>query len=57
MSYKRALGAEFVSPALQRGEMGLHESDTESRRDGARTLLCGIRQPLRLDCKTTPHRK
>jgi len=37
--YKRAGGAEFVSPALQRGENGFHKFVTESHRDGARTLF------------------
>ena len=42
--HKRAGGAEFVSPALQRGEKGFHKFVTESRRDGARTLF--MQQPI-----------
>src|SRR5277367_5632422 len=39
MSSPRAGGAEFVSPALQRGETRFHHPATESRGDGARTFL------------------
>ena len=34
----RAVGAVFVSPALQRGEGRFHVRTPESRRDGARTF-------------------
>ena len=40
---KRAGGAEFVSPALQRGEKGFQKFVPESRRDGARILF--IQEP------------
>jgi hypothetical protein len=36
MSVKGARGAEFVSPALQRGEKRFHKLVMESRRDDAR---------------------
>ena len=37
--HKRAGGAKFVSPALQRGGKSFQKLVTESRRDGAKTLL------------------
>ncbi len=38
----------MASPALQRGEMGLHKFITESRRDGARTLF--MQEPIKPRC-------
>ena len=42
---KRAVGAEFVSPALQRGEDGFQKFVTESRRDVAKAAQSGPRTP------------
>jgi len=41
---KRAGGARFVSPALQRGDIGLPEV-RESRRDGAFSIFLSRSEP------------